>query len=1425
MVDSYNLSDVFISYSRRDTEFVRRLDEAFKQAKREVWVDWEDIPATADWWQEIRAGIEGADTFIFIITPDSVASEICFNEIQHAIDNNKRFIPVLHREIEDEALQAQIHPAISTHNWIFFRDSDDFHKSMQQLLAAIEADLSHVRTHTRYLVRAQEWISRDRAGSFLLSGGEVQEAETWMTRAGSKEPRPTELHTEYILASRNARNSRQRRILAGVSIAFVIALVLSILSLFLANRAATSEAQALSRGTEVANQAAIAENNAATATIAQGQALVEANNAGTQAALAENNAATATIAQGQALVEANNAATQAAVAQIAATAEANARATSSYNEQIAQTQAAAATIAQGQALVEADRAATQANIAENNAATATIAQGQALVEANNAATQAAVAQIAATAEANARATSSRNELRAQTQAAIAQQNAATATIAQGQALVEADRAATQAAIAQDSAATATIAQGIAIIEANRAGTQAAIATIAQGRAQNQAATAEARGTEVAVKAATATVAQGQAEVEANNAATQAAIAEASEREARAQALAVRAEQALNFGDTNVALALALESARLNPELLQTQSVLNRIVAVSPLLMVRDVHAGIFSPDGDSLLTLNIDQTTLELWDIAERRSVFRITGHTDIIHDFTFSPDGQLILSVAADGQVGLWQATTGENVDMIDDHGTAVEHLLLHPDNERFITAGADGGIFLRDIATGARLTEFRSTTAGSLAHIRFNATGRALYAWSAEPPIVMSRWDVEQEIMLPRQLEQFVHFARNGQYRIRVNGESLAIHATDGDGLVLQLPTDITDVIDFTPDGTALLVRTQGGGGRFDIDQRLTLLDRATGDIIRTFSGSGVSTSNSSTGQTMLLNNRSTASNVREARILSDGNTVISVLPDNRVILWDLRDGRLLRVIGVSDLDLSVRDISYDNRFALTLGEDHIARVHDMTGLQSTAIINRQERRDITQQIIASWRETGGLYGALYSVSWNGLISPDQRFWLAVQDVFNLRLRNLETETDVVIENTLDNAESTIRAFNASSEYVITGFRDGKIRIWDIQAAGWRWNWLQADDADNLEEIRFTSNPQQFVALYDRVAILWDIDSGETIQRYSAPDMVSPLTRYERPDDPTFYTWFYHETHNRILNDSTQLARIMLNENRNTANLLIWNLEDGQLLRQIDLMQGTAPNKYVGARFTPNGASYIRIGQIDDSIEMFDVISGEKIRRFFGHTDPVNGLGFSPNGEKLVSSSISGELLLWDITTGQLVRTLNPASSTLEDPGTSNHIVFTQDGRAAAYFKTQLPTLDMPVIRIETLTDAVAWTIQNRQIPELTCGEREQYNVLPLCQSTGEVIIPTPTMGVTPTSSPSPTITPTFTATPQPTATAFPVGTIQSNANVILRGGPGQEYRSLANIPPGTIVEIISESNGWLQIRLRDNNEGWVLETVVRR
>ena len=96
------MSDVFISYSRKDGDFAKRLMNALTASGRDVWVDWEDIPRAADWLTEIFAGLEAADTFVFIVSQNSLTSEICNQELQHARQHNKRIIPLILQEIKGE---------------------------------------------------------------------------------------------------------------------------------------------------------------------------------------------------------------------------------------------------------------------------------------------------------------------------------------------------------------------------------------------------------------------------------------------------------------------------------------------------------------------------------------------------------------------------------------------------------------------------------------------------------------------------------------------------------------------------------------------------------------------------------------------------------------------------------------------------------------------------------------------------------------------------------------------------------------------------------------------------------------------------------------------------------------------------------------------------------------------------------------------------------------------------------------------------------------------------------------------------------------------------------------------------------------------------------------------------------------------------
>lgn len=215
------MAKLFVSYSRRDSVVARKLIESFRSIQQEVWVDWESIPPAVDWLEQIFRGIEEADAFLFLISPDSTASEVCKVEIGRAAQNNKRIIPIVLRDVNPkDTLES-----ISKLNWTFMRESDNFEEGLAKVKTAIELDLDWLEEHRRLQVRALEW-HRKKDISLLLRGRDLRNAQRMVATATSKDPTPTELQKTYILYSK--RNETNRTI-AWVATAIAL-LMLSILT-------------------------------------------------------------------------------------------------------------------------------------------------------------------------------------------------------------------------------------------------------------------------------------------------------------------------------------------------------------------------------------------------------------------------------------------------------------------------------------------------------------------------------------------------------------------------------------------------------------------------------------------------------------------------------------------------------------------------------------------------------------------------------------------------------------------------------------------------------------------------------------------------------------------------------------------------------------------------------------------------------------------------------------------------------------------------------------------------------------------------------------------------------------------------------------------------------------------------------------------
>ena len=184
------MSHIFISYSRKDIDFAQKIVDALAANNLDTWIDWKSIPKGEDWEQEIYRGIEEADAFLFLISPDSVTSPMCNKEIVHAVKNGKRILPIVISNIDvgqvNKRFYRRSRREIAKRNWIFCREGqDDFNKAIEETCKTIHTDYEWLKYHTELQIKALEWEQK-KDNSRLLRGKELREAEQRLASSGNR---------------------------------------------------------------------------------------------------------------------------------------------------------------------------------------------------------------------------------------------------------------------------------------------------------------------------------------------------------------------------------------------------------------------------------------------------------------------------------------------------------------------------------------------------------------------------------------------------------------------------------------------------------------------------------------------------------------------------------------------------------------------------------------------------------------------------------------------------------------------------------------------------------------------------------------------------------------------------------------------------------------------------------------------------------------------------------------------------------------------------------------------------------------------------------------------------------------------------------------------------------------------------------------
>jgi hypothetical protein len=154
------VSAIFISYSRQDGKCVNLLARKLEDAGHQIWLDRSAIQGGTRWQEEIVRGIEKANVFVIVLSPQSITSENVERELGLAHITGKRILPVMLGQV---TVPQSLQYALGSLQIIDI-STEDIETASQRVVQAVASP--DARAGIVYL----DALWRDKLTFYLLSG-------------------------------------------------------------------------------------------------------------------------------------------------------------------------------------------------------------------------------------------------------------------------------------------------------------------------------------------------------------------------------------------------------------------------------------------------------------------------------------------------------------------------------------------------------------------------------------------------------------------------------------------------------------------------------------------------------------------------------------------------------------------------------------------------------------------------------------------------------------------------------------------------------------------------------------------------------------------------------------------------------------------------------------------------------------------------------------------------------------------------------------------------------------------------------------------------------------------------------------------------------------------------------------------------------
>jgi WD40 repeat protein len=458
----------------------------------------------------------------------------------------------------------------------------------------------------------------------------------------------------------------------------------------------------------------------------------------------------------------------------------------------------------------------------------------------------------------------------------------------------------------------------------------------------------------------------------------------------------------------------------------------------------------------------------------------------------------------------------------------------------------------------------------------------------------------------------------------------------------------------------------------------------------VLATGGADGVKLWNAATGLALPIVGQAPSDAVNAVAISSDGRTLAAGADDHTIKLWDLLTGYPLGVLSGHDGPVTAVAISPDGSMLASGGGDKTVRLWklaDKTALRTLSALGggndhiafvafspdgrtltaSGESASIDVLDVPSGQKLRSFGGGADAIDCAAL-SPDGRALASNLLAGEIKLWDVSGKSEPRVLGGNSSWVETV-AFSTDGTMLATGAWNGTVELWD--AASGRGLRALKGHSDRVASVAFSPDGKLLASgSWDKTVKLWDVASGRELHTLSGHS--DPVTSVSfSPDgktlasgsgDKTIRLWDVSSgtpshTYFGVPISSVAFSRDGRSLGWGGYNELVGVLDltaagggprifYGQVPAPSDFANPLAPETHSVA-FSPDGRLLAAANQ-DGDVQVWDVASGTMLKSFEPHSGPIMSVAFSPDGLTLASGGMDETVSVWNLSSGSRTQTL---------------------------------------------------------------------------------------------------------------------------------------------------------------------------------